>query len=67
MTTYILSALTNTHEYGFFRNAAETLRTWQQRAANRRALARLSERDLHDIGSSWSSLAEDVNKPFWKA
>lgn len=67
MTTYILSAVTNTHEYRFFRNALETLATWQRRAAARRALARLSERDLHDIGASWSSIAEEVNKPFWKA
>jgi uncharacterized protein YjiS (DUF1127 family) len=67
MTAYILSVVTNTHEYGFFRSALKTLRTWQERAAARRGLARLSERDLHDIGASWSSIAEEVNKPFWKA
>ena len=26
-----------------------------------------SERDLHDIGLSWSSVSEEVNKPFWRA
>ena len=67
MTAHILATVTNRHEFAFLRNALETVRTWQQRAANRRALARLSERDLHDIGSSWSSIAEEVNKPFWKA
>ena len=51
MTAYILSVVTNTHEYSFFRNALETLQTWQRRARARRELARLSERDLHDIGA----------------
>jgi uncharacterized protein YjiS (DUF1127 family) len=67
MTAYILSVVTNTHEFGFFRNALETLRTWQRRGRARRELARFSERELHDIGISWSSIAEEVNKPFWKA
>lgn len=67
MTAQILSFVTNTHEYSLFRNAVETLRTWQRRAAARRALARFSERELHDIGASWSSISEEVNKPFWKA
>ena len=67
MTAHILTAVTNTHEYRFFRNAVETLQTWQRRARARRELARWSERDLHDIGSFWSSIAEEVNKPFWKA
>jgi uncharacterized protein YjiS (DUF1127 family) len=67
MTAYILSVVTNTHEYGFFRRADETLRTWQQRARARRELARWSERELHDIGTSRSAISEEVNKPFWKA
>ncbi len=33
-----------------------TLRLWQERARARRALAQFSERDLHDIGLSWSSV-----------
>jgi uncharacterized protein YjiS (DUF1127 family) len=67
MTAQILSVVTNRHEFVFFRNALQTLRTWRERAATRRALAQLSERDLHDIGTSWSSVAAEVNKPFWKA
>ena len=67
MTAYILTTVTNTHEYGFFRRAAETLQTWQRRARARRELARFSERELHDIGTSWSAISEEVNKPFWKA
>jgi uncharacterized protein YjiS (DUF1127 family) len=67
MTAQILSIVTNSHEFVFFRNALKTLQIWQQRAANRRALAGLSERELPDIGSSGSSIAEEVNKPYWKA
>ena len=66
MTTYILSTLATGQHSGFFRNALATLRTWQARARDRRALARFSERDLHDIGLSHSSIAEEVNKPFWR-
>lgn len=67
MTAFILSSVINSHESGFFRNAVATLRLWQERARTRRALARFGERDLHDIGLSWSSIAEEVNKPFWRA
>ena len=67
MTAYILSSVTNSHEYGFLRNALATLRQWHQRSRDRRALAQFNERDLHDIGLSWSSISEEVNKPFWRA
>jgi uncharacterized protein YjiS (DUF1127 family) len=67
MTAYILSNVINSHESGFFRNALATLRLWQERSRNRRTLAQFSERDLHDIGLSWSSISEEVNKPFWRA
>jgi uncharacterized protein YjiS (DUF1127 family) len=67
MTAYTHSVVTNTHEYGFFRTALETLQTWQRRSRARRELARFNERELHDIGVTWSSIAEEVNKPFWKA
>jgi uncharacterized protein YjiS (DUF1127 family) len=67
MTAHILSAVINSHESGFFRNAIATLRLWRERARMRRELGRWSERDLHDIGMSWSTVSEEVNKPFWRA
>jgi uncharacterized protein YjiS (DUF1127 family) len=67
MTTYILSSVINSHESGFFRNALATLRLWHERSRDRRALAQFSERDLHDIGLSWSGVSAEVNKPFWRA
>jgi uncharacterized protein YjiS (DUF1127 family) len=45
----------------------ETLHVWRQRYQSRRELARWSERDLHDIGRSWSDVAEELDKPFWRA
>ena len=67
MTTIILSAAIHGQQAGLFRRALTTLRTWQERARARRELSRWSERELHDIGVSWSTVAEEVNKPFWRA
>jgi uncharacterized protein YjiS (DUF1127 family) len=67
MTAIIVSAVINSHEAGLFRNALATLRVWRERSRTRRALAQWNERDLHDIGLSWSSVSEEVNKPFWRA
>ena len=67
MTTFILSAVIHGQQAGLFRRTLTTLRTWQERARARRELSRWSERELHDIGVSWSTVAEEVNKPFWKA
>jgi uncharacterized protein YjiS (DUF1127 family) len=69
MTAYILSlsAAIQSREAGLFHRALTTFRTWQERARARRELARWSERQLHDIGVSWSTVAEEVNKPFWRA
>ena len=34
---------------------------------SRRELAQWSERELHDIGISWSDVAYEAEKPFWRA
>jgi uncharacterized protein YjiS (DUF1127 family) len=41
--------------------------TWRNRTRYRRALAQMSERELADIGVSWSQIAEQINRPFWRA
>jgi uncharacterized protein YjiS (DUF1127 family) len=46
---------------------AETLHVWRQRRLQRRELARWSERDLHDVGLSWSDIVYEAEKPFWRA
>jgi len=39
--------------------------TWQRRARQRAELARLNERDLHDLGLSRADVEYEVRKPFW--
>jgi len=45
----------------------ETLHIWRQRYRDRQELARWTDRDLHDVGLSWSDIACEVEKPFWRA
>jgi uncharacterized protein YjiS (DUF1127 family) len=42
------------------------LAVWRNRKRYRRALARMSERELTDIGVSWSQIVDEINKPFWR-
>jgi uncharacterized protein YjiS (DUF1127 family) len=46
---------------------SDTLHVWWQRYTARRELAQWSERELHDIGRSWSDVAYEAEKPFWRA
>jgi uncharacterized protein YjiS (DUF1127 family) len=45
----------------------DVLHTWRQRYRRRAELARLTDRDFHDVGASWSDFAYEANKPFWQA
>jgi uncharacterized protein YjiS (DUF1127 family) len=45
----------------------QLLRTWRQRFEQRYELARISERDLNDVGLTWDDVAHEVDKPFWRA
>lgn len=45
----------------------QLLRTWRQRFEQRYELARISERDLNDVGMTWDDVAHEVDKPFWRA
>ena len=40
---------------------------WQERAAQRHALAALDDRLLKDIGLSRSDIAREIARPFWWA
>jgi uncharacterized protein YjiS (DUF1127 family) len=59
--------MTNHHATGFFGQVGETLHIWRERRAQRLELARWTERDLHDVGLSWSDIAYEAEKPFWRA
>jgi len=43
-----------------------TLDLWQQRVRQRRALARLSDYNLKDVGLSRADVEREVTKPFWR-
>ena len=59
--------MTNHHVPGIWTHLAETLHIWRQRYQDRQELARWTDQDLHDVGLSWSDIASEVNKPFWRA
>jgi uncharacterized protein YjiS (DUF1127 family) len=67
MSTYTLESMINSHGRGFLTQMVETLHTWRQRYQSRRELAQWSARELHDIGISWSDIAYEAGKPFWRA
>jgi uncharacterized protein YjiS (DUF1127 family) len=49
------------------RNTVSMVQIWRARARSSRELAARSERELQDMGTCWSSIADEVNKPFWRA
>lgn len=67
MSTYTHESMINHHGPGFLSQLAETLHVWRQRYQSRRELASWSDRELHDIGISWSDVAYEADKPFWRA
>lgn len=44
-----------------------TLQIWRERVRQRRELAQWTGHDLHDVGLSWSDIALEIKKPFWRA
>ena len=67
MSSFTHESMINHHGSGFFAQLAETLHVWRERQRSRRQLAELSARDLHDVGLSWSDIAYEAEKPFWRA
>ena len=53
--------------FGFGSNVVALLRIWRERARYRQELAARSERELQDIGTCWSSISDEIKKPFWRA
>jgi uncharacterized protein YjiS (DUF1127 family) len=67
MSTFTHESMTNHHRPGVLAEVAETLHVWRQRMRQRRELAQWTDRDLHDIGLSWSDIVHEAEKPFWRA
>jgi uncharacterized protein YjiS (DUF1127 family) len=57
----------NHHGSGLLTRLGETIHIWRDRQRQRRELAQWTERDLHDVGLSWSDIVHEAEKPFWRA
>jgi uncharacterized protein YjiS (DUF1127 family) len=66
MSTCSHEVVTNNHE-GLFAQLSAVFHTWRERQHQRRELALWTERDLHDVGLSWSEVVREVEKPFWRS
>ncbi len=67
MSTCSPDMMTNHHVMGIWTSVSETLHLWRERHRARQELTHWSERDLHDVGLSWSDIACEAEKPFWRA
>ncbi|RTM15113.1 MAG: DUF1127 domain-containing protein [Bradyrhizobiaceae bacterium] len=61
------NSMTNHHVAGLLQQVSETIHVWHERYRNRRELSNWTARDLHDVGLSWSDVAFEADKPFWRA
>jgi uncharacterized protein YjiS (DUF1127 family) len=60
-------SMINHHGSGLLAQIGETIHIWRDRQRQRRELAQWTERDLHDVGLSWSDIVHEAEKPFWRA
>lgn len=44
-----------------------TLRLWRQRSIERAMLARMTYRDIADLGMTEADVLYEMDKPFWRA
>jgi len=66
MAFIALHPVTNPQLWSVVPRLGALLRQWQRRSRERDQLARLSERDLHDIGLSRGAVYAELRKPFWR-
>ena len=67
MSALMRETMTNHHGWDLVKQVSDTLHTWRDRVRQRRELARWTDHDLHDVELSWSDIALEVKKPFWRA
>jgi len=67
MSSFTHESMINHHGSKLFAQLRETFHVWRERQVSRRELAQLTERDLHDVGLSWSDVVYEAEKPFWRA
>jgi uncharacterized protein YjiS (DUF1127 family) len=59
--------MTNHHAPSLLSQIAETLHVWRERYRTRKELSQWTARDLQDVGLSWTDVAWEADKPFWRA
>jgi len=57
----------NHHGSVLWAQLIETLHVWRDRQRQRRELTQWTDRELHDVGLSWSDIVHEAEKPFWRA
>jgi uncharacterized protein YjiS (DUF1127 family) len=67
MSVWSDHTMTNHHSQGFLAQLRETLHVWRDRRRQRYELSQWTDRDLHDVGLSWSDIVHEAEKPFWRA
>jgi uncharacterized protein YjiS (DUF1127 family) len=67
MSTCSCETMINHHELGLFARLSDTLHVWNNRWHQRHELSHWTDRDLHDVGLSWSDVVREAEKPFWRA
>ena len=67
MSTCSHETMINNHDVGLLGHLSETIHMWRDRQRQRRELAQWTDRDLHDVGLSWSDIVRETEKPFWRA
>jgi uncharacterized protein YjiS (DUF1127 family) len=60
-------SMINHHGSGLLAQLSETLHVWRDRQRQRRELTQWTDRELHDVGLSWSDIVHEAEKPFWRA
>ena len=67
MSTYTHESMINHHAPSLFSQVVNALHVWRKRYRARQELSKWTDRELHDIGRSWSDVAYEAEKPFWRA
>jgi len=66
MTNEARHRMRGSHLWGPLAQLAQMVATARRRSRDRAALARMDDRDLHDMRLSRSTVAFELNKPFWR-
>lgn len=67
MSLCLSENVTNNHVSSLLTRLGRQLHVWANRWQQRHELTHWSERELHDVGLSWSEVVREAEKPFWRA